>query len=105
MIRKGQSITPASCRNTGAFAREVRTRAYTLEGVEASVVRKTDFPCKDFRVIIHSLAAASTTVKERIGAMEHGKFKIVGFIEPNDSDSNGWCSPLPNEVKREGRRR
>jgi len=67
--------------------------AYALEGVEASVSQTTDFQRDDFHEMIQSLADASTTAKERIGTMEHGKFKIVGFIPPDDSDSYGWRSP------------
>ena len=46
--------------------------------------------------MIRSLADASTEAKERISAMEKGHFKIVGFIEPDDSDSNR------SKEKREG---
>lgn len=87
-----------------AFAREVRMTAYALKGVEASVSQETHFSCKDFRAMINDLSAASSEAKERIGTMERGKFSIVGFIEPGDSDM-GWRSPSSNQEKRDGKRK
>jgi len=79
--------------------------AYALEGVEASVSQTTDFQCDDFHEMIQSLADVSTTAKARISTMEHGKFKIVGFIPPDDSDSYRWRSPLPSQKKRGQKRK
>lgn len=61
--------------------------AFAFEGVEASVSRETDFPCEDFRAMIHSLAEASIKAKARLGALEQGRSRFVGFIEPDDFDS------------------
>ena len=89
----------------GAFARQVWITAYALQGVEASVSRETQFPCKAFRSLIHSLDVASTTAQERISAMEKGKFKIVGFIESDDYSSDGSCPPSPSQDKRGQKRK
>jgi hypothetical protein len=85
--------------------REVQTTTYALKGVEASVSRDTEFSCKDFRTIIRSLSNASTEAGKHISIMEHGKFSIVGFIEPDDSDSKGWRSPSPDQEKRDRKRK
>lgn len=74
--------------------------AYALKGVEASVSHTTDFQCEDFHEMIQSLADASTTAKERIRTMEHGKFKIVGFIPPEDT-----ADSLPSQEKRGQKRK
>ena len=57
--------------------------------------------------MIRSLSTAATQAKERISTMENGKFNIVGFIEPDnsDSDSNGWRSPSPDQEKRDRKRK
>jgi len=48
----------------GAFAREVQTTALAFQGIEASVIRETDFPRKDFHAMNKNLAAASTAVNK-----------------------------------------
>jgi len=90
----------------GAFAREVQTTALALQGIEASVIRETDFPCKDFHAMNQNLAAASTAANWRIGIMKRGKFQIVGFTEVSyDSDSDGHRSPTPGQEKRGQKRK
>jgi len=79
--------------------------AYALKGVETSVSHTTDFQCEGFCEMIQSLADASTTAQERIGTMEHGQFKIVGFIPPEDTGSYGSRSPLPSQEKRGKKRK
>ena len=79
--------------------------AYALKGIETSVSHTTDFQCEDFREMIQSLADASMTAKERIRIMEHGKFKIVGFIPPEDTGSYGRRSPLPSQETRGKKRK
>ena len=88
----------------GAFAREVRTTVYALEGIEASVSRHTDFECEGFRAMIRNLSEASTSANERISTMEHGKYKIVGFVL-EDTDDTGYRSPSPSQAKRGTKRK
>lgn len=82
----------------------MRTTAYALEAVEDLVSRKTDFQCEDFRAMIRSLSEASTSAKERISTIAHGKHTIVSFIR-EDTDYDEWRSPYPSEEKRGKKRK
>jgi hypothetical protein len=87
------------------FAREVQTTVYALNGVEASVERETDFSTKSFRTMLYNLAEASTSAKKSISTLEQGRYKLVGFVEPEDlTYKHVQCTPPPSQETR-GRKR